>query len=232
MPEKLSLFKLFCPKFRTEIMNKYKHIIWDWNGTLLNDRWLCVEAINQALAIRELKPISEEKYKDVFCFPVETYYEKVGFNFEKEPFQVAGDEFVQFYGDNFHRVNLHVETIPILNKIQNTHRSQSILSAGKQDFLTEWIKEHDLSNYFIKVLGIDNQYATGKTEVGLAWIKELKYDLNEIIMVGDTPHDSDVADAMGIDCVLVENGHVSRKRLEKTGRKVISNLSKFYKLID
>ena len=82
------------------------------------------------------------------------------------------------------------------------------------------------------MLGIDNQYATGKTEVGLAWIKELKYDLNEIIMVGDTSHDSDVADAMGIDCVLVGNGHVSRKRLEKTGRKVVSNLNEFYKLID
>ena len=62
-------------------MKKYNHIIWDWNGTLLNDRWLCVEAINQALNKRNLPMLTEGKYKDVFSFPVEDYYKKVGFDF-------------------------------------------------------------------------------------------------------------------------------------------------------
>ena len=44
-------------------------------------------------------------------------------------------------------------------------------------------------------------------------------------MVGDTLHDSEVAEAMNIDCLLVDHGHISRERLEKTGRKVISNLN-------
>jgi phosphoglycolate phosphatase len=61
---------------------------------------------------------------------------------------------------------------------------------------------------------------------------EISYDSKEIIMVGDTVHDSEVAEAMAIDCVLVEHGHVSRKRLEKTGRKVISNLNEFLYLLN
>ena len=44
-------------------------------------------------------------------------------------------------------------------------------------------------------------------------------------MVGDTLHDSEVAEAMNIDCLLVDHGHISRERLEKTDRKVISNLN-------
>ena len=81
-------------------------------------------------------------------------------------------------------------------------------------------------------MGIDNQYATGKKALGVAWMDEISYDSNEIIMVGDTVHDSEVAEAMAIDCVLVEHGHVSRKRLEKTGRKVISNLNEFFYLLN
>ena len=213
-------------------MEKYNHIIWDWNGTLLNDRWLCVEAINQALNKRNLPTITEEKYKDIFSFPVEEYYKKVGFDFTKEPFHIAGDEFVTYYGNNFSRVELHSDSIQVLKKIKNSGRSQSVLSAGKQDFLIDWIKAHNLSEYFIKILGIDNQYATGKKALGMAWVNEISYDSKEIIMVGDTVHDSEVAEAMAIDCVLVENGHVSRKRLTKTGRKVISNLNEFLCLLD
>ena len=58
---------------------KYKHVIWDWNGTLLDDRWLCVEGINQGLLKRGLPIISEKTYRKVFTFPVEDYYKKLGF---------------------------------------------------------------------------------------------------------------------------------------------------------
>ena len=220
------------PKFPTVIMKKYKHIIWDWNGTLLDDRWLCVEAINQSLDKRNMPTLSESQYKEIFCFPVIDYYKKVGFTFDQEPFHVAGDEFVAYYGNHFNRVDLHDQAIPVLNKIKVSGRSQSVLSAGKQEFLNDWIRDHDLLKYFIKVLGIDNQYATGKTALGLAWMDELDYDHHEVVMVGDTLHDSEVAEAMGIGCVLVENGHVSRERLETTGRKVVSNLSEFYKILN
>ena len=74
-----------------------KHIIWDWNGTLLDDRWLCVDSINLSLRKRNLPEINEQKYLDIFCFPVEKYYQKLGFDFEKEPFTVSGSEFISNY---------------------------------------------------------------------------------------------------------------------------------------
>ena len=55
---------------------KYKHIVWDWNGTLLDDRWLCIEAINIVLRSRGMPLVSNKNYRDVFCFPVIEYYEK------------------------------------------------------------------------------------------------------------------------------------------------------------
>jgi len=208
-------------------MPKYKHIIWDWNGTLLNDRWLCVEAINKALAKRKLETITEDIYQDVFCFPVIDYYKRVGFNFENEPFEVAGDEFVHYYGNNFHKVDLHSDAMGVLNEIKSNGLFQSVLSAGKHDFLVDWIKGHNLTDYFLNVVGIDNQYATGKTELGKELINIIEEERHHVIMVGDTIHDSEVAEEMGIDCYLVANGHVSQSRLEQTGRPVVKDLNSF-----
>ena len=53
---------------------RYKHIIWDWNGTLLDDRWLCIEAINKTLTKRNMNTITDNEYVELFCFPVKDYY--------------------------------------------------------------------------------------------------------------------------------------------------------------
>ena len=203
---------------------KYKHIIWDWNGTLLDDTWLCVEGINKSLEKRSLQTITKEIYRKVFSFPVEDYYERLGFDFKKEPFEVAGDEFVAYYAKCFHKVKLHKQVSSALGALEIAGFSQSILSAGKQEYLDQWVKVHGLSEYFIIIRGIDNQYARGKIELGISFIKELPYEKDEIIMVGDTVHDSDVADAMGIDCLLIDHGHMGNKKLKATGRKVFSNI--------
>jgi len=204
---------------------KYKHVIWDWNGTLLNDRWLCVDGINNGLKKRGLPTITEKTYRQVFTFPVEYYYKKLGFNFDKEPFEVAGDEFVKYYDKYFYKTKLHKESKHILKNIQSSNITQSILSAGKHEFLLSWVKSHRLGKYFIKIVGINNQYAKGKLDQGISLIKNLSYKREEIIMIGDTIHDSDVAGQMGVNCFLIDHGHVSRKRLKKTNRIVLSNLN-------
>lgn len=59
-----------------------KHIIWDWNGTLLDDVGLSLEAINIVLARYNLPPLRKERYLEIFTFPVIEYYRELGFNFE------------------------------------------------------------------------------------------------------------------------------------------------------
>ena len=60
---------------------------------------------------------------------------KLGFDFDKEPFEIAGDEFVSYYGENFHKTKLQNGSRFVLRAIQSNSISQSILSAGRQDFL-------------------------------------------------------------------------------------------------
>ena len=78
-------------------LKKYRHLIWDWNGTLLDDAWLCREIMNGQLRRRSLPVLSQKKYEEIFDFPVEKYYRALGFDWGRESFQEAGTEFIVEY---------------------------------------------------------------------------------------------------------------------------------------
>ena len=60
---------------------KYTNIIWDWNGTLLNDTELSIKCINTLLKRRSLPLLSAEQYREVFGFPIREYYQRIGLDF-------------------------------------------------------------------------------------------------------------------------------------------------------
>jgi len=202
----------------------YKHIIWDWNGTLLNDRQFCIKIMNGVLSRRDMDEMTEEWFLDNFCFPVKDYYVKLGFDFDKEPFSISGTEFIHEYMKRDHEPDLHLYAKESLKYFQNNKISQSLLSASSQTMLDEILVYHDIRDYFIKIIGQDDHYAHGKELSGKAWMDELEYGPHEVLLIGDTIHDKEVADTIGADCVLVCHGHVSQWRLEKTGASVFENL--------
>ena len=82
-----------------DITTCYKHIIWDWNGTLLDDAWLCVDIMDSMLKERSLGTLTLDRYQRLFEFPVIDYYRKLGFDFTKESFEKTGTEFINTIED-------------------------------------------------------------------------------------------------------------------------------------
>ena len=79
------------------ILNGHKHIIWDWNGTLFDDAWLCVDIMNGMLARWDLPPVTPASYEALFDFPVRDYYRTIGWDFSVVPFETLSDEFISTY---------------------------------------------------------------------------------------------------------------------------------------
>ncbi|NQU68141.1 MAG: HAD family hydrolase [Candidatus Marinimicrobia bacterium] len=204
---------------------KYRHIIWDWNGTLFNDAWLCVEVMNGVLSRRNMVLLTPDRYMDIFDFPVVDYYRRLGFDFEKEPFQISGTEFIVEYNKRYREPTLHQGARSTLQAVKDAGVTQSILSAQEQSTLDELLDIHNMQPFLLKAIGLNDHYAHSKIENGLAWMKELHYGSHEVLFVGDTVHDHEVAEAIGADCVLIPGGHHSRTKLEKTGVPVLNDLS-------
>jgi phosphoglycolate phosphatase len=200
-------------------------IIWDWNGTLLNDIELCVQTINEMLQRRNLQKLTVDEYREVFSFPVRDYYKKIGFNFNDEPFEIPALEFIEEYNCRVKGCKLHENSVSVLNYIQSVGIPQFILSAMKQDALDQCLEQQNISHYFEHVSGLDNHYAASKIENGQQLISELNLNASELILIGDTVHDFEVARELGCQCVLIANGHQSKHILESTGVLVIDELS-------
>src|ERR1039457_934325 len=74
-----------------------KHVIWDWNGTLLDDADACVEALNRMLDKRRLPTVDVRQYRDAFTFPVQDYYRTLGFDFTKDDWDAVAREYHKYY---------------------------------------------------------------------------------------------------------------------------------------
>ncbi|MBU0678442.1 MAG: HAD hydrolase-like protein [Verrucomicrobia bacterium] len=204
---------------------RYLHVIWDWNGTLFNDAWLCLDVMNGLLRRRNMEPLTAEKYQEIFDFPVIEYYRKVGFDFSRESFEVLGTEFIDDYERRRLEACLQNHALDVLKAIRGQGISQSVLSAYKQQTLDELLRHFGIRNMFINVLGQTDHYAIGKIEIGRAWIEELGVDPARVLLIGDTVHDHEVAEEIGCECWLIPAGNHSRDKLSTCGVPVLDSLA-------
>jgi phosphoglycolate phosphatase len=200
-----------------------KTLIWDWNGTLLNDLEVSINSMNQMLEKRGYPGLTTEKYLSIFTFPVQDYYIKAGVDFDNQDWDSVAMEFINNYRKNVAQAKLHPDVIDTLKYFNNKNFSQYILSAMQQNFLDETVSKAGIHNTFKKVVGLNNHYAATKEDVAKNLIMEIGISSKDICMIGDTIHDFEVAEAVSIKCILIAHGHQSQERLKETGVDVINN---------
>jgi phosphoglycolate phosphatase len=200
-------------------------IIWDWNGTLLDDVSICLESINSMLEERRLGKLTFKSYRNVFTFPVIDYYREVGFDFDKEDWEEVAMGFMERYFDKLPVCSLFPDAINVLGYLQDRGYRQVILSAMEQNALLSSVNERGIAAYFQKIVGIDNHYAAGKSGNGHAIISEYGISAENSWFIGDTLHDAEIARELGCRCMLIANGHQDRKRLETAGVTVLKDIS-------
>jgi phosphoglycolate phosphatase len=201
------------------------NIIWDWNGTLLNDLNLCIKSINTLLEKRKLPLLSNHSYREVFSFPVKNYYTAIGFDFATEEFSLPAQEFIDLYEIGVNGCRLHDQAFEVLSYFRDRGCRQFVLSAMHQDMLVKTLKHNEIYHFFEGVAGLDDHYAVSKVERGRQLISSFNINREQTLMIGDTNHDYEVAQDLGIACVLVADGHQSVQRLENTGTQVVKNLT-------
>lgn len=213
-------------------MKFIKHIIWDWNGTLLNDLDVSMEALNRLLK-REHLPLVEDKneYKKYFQFPVSEYYKKVGFDFNKTPFSELAKQYMEYYQPHSLNCSLHDGVEMTLQKAKKQGYQQYLISASDFDFLKVQLSRYDIYNYFGDIRGLDNIHAQSKAKLAKEFVKENKMNPQEVVFVGDSVHDSEVAKYAGCNCILIANGHEHKDKLVKTGCKVVDTIQEFANLL-
>ena len=198
---------------------RYQHIIWDWNGTLLDDAQAGLNAVNTMLVARALPCIDMHRYRECFGFPVKDFYRDIGFCLECEDWDAMAHEYHDLFLSD-RSLQLHERVVEILEHVRYQGLAQSVLSASEQTMLTEMLDTFGIAHFFENIRGTDNLYGYSKRELGVELLAGLTSSPCHVLMIGDSLHDREVADVLGIDCVLIAQGHQSFPRLA-VGQNVV-----------
>lgn len=213
-------------------MTKKKYIVWDWNGTLLNDVDLCIESINYLLHKHDVETLDTlDAYQRVFQFPIIEYYKKAGFEFEKTPFEELAIDYMAYYQPRSMNCPMHEGVKEVLQYFKDHGFTQYLLSASKLDFLHHQLDNYDIEEYFSDIFGLDNVHAFSKKELADAFIKNQDLPKEAVVFIGDSVHDHEVAMNAGCDCILVANGHEHKEKLLQTGSSVVSTIKDVMQLL-
>ena len=199
-------------------------VIWDWNGTLLDDMEVCLAVMNRMLARRGLPALSDTRYRSIFTFPVRDYYALAGIDLAAESFDALAEEYMSDYRRASRNCPLMPGAAETLDRLNALGAAQVLASASRQDDLERQVAERGLTGKFRALLGMTDQLGGGKAGLAAGYLHRNGIDPASAMFVGDTVHDFETACAVGSRCVLIAGGHQSRERLEATGAVVLDDI--------
>ena len=212
-------------------LTAYRHAVWDWNGTLLDDTWLCCAALNQLLSAEKKPHLETDRYRQIFEFPAIKVYEKLGFPIDGGNFEALSARFMSAYESQKAQCVLHSRSVEILGRLSSHGLSHSILSAYEHKLLEQTLTEHGVAHHFVKISGSGDIYAGSKEGRARAHLNDLEHHPDEVVYIGDTAHDLDAAKAMGVDCILIAHGYQHRDNLDGLGARVVDGFEELLKEI-
>ena len=154
-------------------MKAYTHVIWDFNGTILNDVQVGILCANRLLRAHGLPEIpSVEAYREKFGFPIVDYYRRLGFDFDILPYADLAVEWVAYYLECKKDAVIFEDIPATLQKLKEKGIPQLILSATEVSMLEGQVRDLGIREYFDTLLGLENIQAYSKEEIGRRWIGE------------------------------------------------------------
>ncbi len=200
-------------------------VIWDWNGTLLDDTATCYRIANEMRVERGMAPMPGiDYYRSVFGFPVIEYYKRMGYTFETEPYENISHEFHEMYAERVQACPLQPCAVDTLRTVLSRGARQVLLSASGQRMLDDQVAIFSLGGFFDRIIGNPDNFAHGKEDHAREFLQKSGVSPDRALFVGDTDHDFEIADSLGCNCALLVPGHQTREHLAALGARLIDSL--------
>ena len=201
-----------------------KRVFFDWNGTLLDDCAYGIAVRNRIFPLFQMSTVDTiEDYHAQFTFPIRTYYERAGVT--DDNFDAVAHAWMNEYVRCQDEIPLHCDTRASLDRLKKAGFHLTLLTASERNIVLAQLQQYSLLEEFENILALDDIYAKSKVAIGLQYLKECNESPNECVLLGDTLHDAEVANQMGINCLLISKGHQSYDTLLTANVPVFTSLT-------
>ena len=210
----------------TNAPRRPRHIVWDWNGTLLDDNHAVVAAVNRVCTAFDREQIDLDEWRTVFSRPLLQCYERLlRRELDEQDWASIDVLYHEAYRELLHTCGL-AEGVPnALEQWRGTGRSQSLLSMWFHDELVELVTEMGLRELFARMDGLRAEVGGGSKAVHLEHhLGGIGIDAEDVVLIGDVVDDAHAAQHVGTDCILLTTGVMGREKLESTGFPVADSI--------
>lgn len=204
-------------------MKKYSTIIWDFNGTLVDDVYAAIGAVNDMLIKRNQNPITINEYSENVDIPIWKFYERVFVPGTITP-EDAISEFAAGYDKYIKPRPLMEGAEEILSYLQKAGKNQLVVSASHIDKVTASLETLGIRSYFQTVLALTDYNCTDKSFLAQQYVSENNISAECVLVIGDCVADWQMSKALYCDCVLITKGHQSRREFALTDAIIIDSL--------
>ena len=201
----------------------YARVVWDWNGTLLDDLHHHSRAMDSLCQHFGRGALHLDDYRRAFGFPITAFYQRIGFDLESPTFAELSEVFFSHYENGLDDIALFDGAVEMLTRLAQSGVRHSILSAHHENSLRRLVRHHRIDHHFDHVFGLDNTDAHSKEERGRELVALLDEAPDRVLMIGDTDHDHEVGEVMGVDVLLVADGLQHESRLHAVHDQVLSS---------
>lgn len=205
-------------------IKKYECVVWDWNGTIVDDVNTSLMSVNDMLIKRNLPTITIQQYHEYLDTPIYKFYEHI-FDLNKITFDVIQSEFNSGYNKYISDNPLNDGAIAVMKKLKESDIKQVIVSSSNQDIVQKGAEKFGVAEYMNYISGSSDNFVGSKVERAIGVISKITTDYSKVVVIGDTLHDCQLANEIGADCILLSTGHQSKADLQTTGKPVIDSLN-------
>ncbi|MFF1506312.1 HAD family hydrolase [Streptomyces sp. NPDC058326] len=202
-----------------------KHLVWDWNGTLLDDTSAVIAATNAAFAELGLEPITLERYRELYTVPVPKFYERLMGRLPTDAEWIVMDgAFQRHYGERAATCGLTAGAAELLAARQASGLTQSLLSLAPHRDLIPLVRRHGIAERFLRMDGRVDTSTDGKSGHMVRHLAALAVPAERVVVIGDAADDAVAAAHVGAKAVLYTGGSHSRASLSRVGVPVVDSL--------
>ncbi|MFJ4967017.1 HAD family hydrolase [Streptomyces sp. NPDC088729] len=199
------------------------HIVWDWNGTLLDDLDHMVNAVNRCREAIGEPRVDAATYRQEHCLPIRLFHDRLcGRPVTDSEWDTVQRTFAEQMATRLPPMRTGVAAL--LFRIAEQGHTQSLLSLTADTQLRREVAQAHLDIFFRR---IDGRYepSTPKSEAlrsHLAALGEL--DRRRVVLIGDTTDDAEAARTCGVRAVLHTGGFEPLEKLRTAGVPVVDSL--------
>lgn len=186
------------------------HIIWDFNGTVLDDVDASVAAVNDMLRIRGLPETTKEKYVGSVSLPLDRYYSGIGI--KNTDMSSLSEEFRRHCKKHDDLTHIFEDFYDAAEYAKSLGIKNILMSSLYIDYLYEETEKYKIREYFDDMIGMDDMLVGSKLENAKKFIERSNATPDNILFIGDMINDAQIARTLGSHCILIPNGHNSKSR--------------------